>query len=221
MNERKHDLLFAACGIAFVVFDLLGAIIAMVGGKTHDLTISSTQTDIANAVAKPAGTAVWIGGYLEFLSVGAFIAFAVWACVKLGGGLLGAIARAAATGYAAVTIASLAIMAALAYQAGRGIGVQPATALVTVNEALFVGTWFLAVFFLLAVGALALSAARRALGWSAIGIAVLTLVATAISVESIGQFSVMLWFAWIVFASIAIARGQRAPARSVAVAQSA
>jgi hypothetical protein len=221
MNERKHDLLFAACGIAFVVLDLLGAIIAMVGGKTHDLTISSTQTDIANAVAKPADTAVWIGGYLEFLSVGAFIAFAVWACVKLGGGLLGAVARAAATGYAAVTIASLAIMAALAYQAGRGIGVQPATALVTVNEALFVGTWFLAVFFLLAVGALALSAARRALGWSAIGIAVLTLVATAISVENIGQFSVMLWFAWIVFASVAIARGKRAPARTVAVAQSA
>jgi hypothetical protein len=221
MNERKHDLLFAACGIAFVVLDLLGAIIAMAGGKTHDLTISSTQTDIANAVAKPVGTAVWIGGYLEFLSVGAFIAFAVWACVKLGGGLLGAVARAAATGYAAVTIASLAIMAALAYRAGHGIGVPLAKTLVTVNEALYVSTWFLAAFFLLAAGALALSAARRALGWSAIAVAVLTLIATAISVENVGQFSVMLWFAWIVFASIAIARGERAPARTVAVPQNA
>ena len=84
MNERTHDRLFAGCGIAFVVLDLVGAIIATVGGKTHNLTISSTPTKIAHAVAKPAGTAVWIGAYLELLSVGAFLAFAVWACVKLG-----------------------------------------------------------------------------------------------------------------------------------------
>ena len=166
MNQRKHDLLFAACGIAFVVLDLLGAIIATAGGKTHNLTISSTQTDIAQAVAKPAGTAVWIGAYLEFLSVGAFIAFAVWACVKLGGGLLGGIARAAATGYATATIASLAIMAAIAYRAGHGIGVPLTKTIVTVNEALYVSTWFLTAFFLVAAGALALGAGRRALGWS-------------------------------------------------------
>jgi len=221
MNERTHDRLFAACGIAFVVLDFLGAIIAMVGGKTHDLTISSSATQVAHAVAKPAGIAVWIGGYMEMLSVGAFLAFAVWACVKLGGGLLGAIARAAAVGYAATMVASLAIMGALAYQAGRGISVQLATTVVTVNEALFVGTWFLAAFFLLAVGALALSAERRALGRSAIALAVLTLIATAISVETVGQFTVMLWFAWIVYASIAIARGERAPARAVAVTQTA
>jgi len=221
MNERMHDRLFAACGIAFVVLDFLGAIIAMVGGKTHDLTISSSATQVARAVAKPAGTAVWIGGYMEMLSVGAFLAFAVWACVKLGGGLLGAIARAAAAGYAATTVASLAIMGALAYQAGRGISVQLATTVVTVNEALFVGTWFLTAFFLLAVGALAVSAERRALGRSAIAVAVLTLIATAISVETVGQFTVMLWFAWIVYASFAIARGKREPARSVAVTQTA
>ena len=43
---------------------------------------------------------MWVGAYLELLSVGAFLAFAVWACVKLGGGLLGAIGHAAAAGYA-------------------------------------------------------------------------------------------------------------------------
>ena len=134
MNERTHDRLFAGCGIAFVVLDLVGAIIAMAAGKTHNLTISSTPAQIAHAVAKPAGTAVWIGAYLEFLSVGAFLAFAVWACAKLGGGLLGATARAAATGYAAVTIVSLAVMAAIAYRAGHGMGVQLATALVTVER---------------------------------------------------------------------------------------
>ena len=42
------------------------------------------------------------------LSFGFFLAFAVWACAKLGGGLLGPIARAAATGYATLSVASLA-----------------------------------------------------------------------------------------------------------------
>ena len=221
MNDRSHDRLFAGCGIAFVVLELVGTIIATVGGKTHNLTISSTPAQVAHAVAKPAGTAVWIGAYLEMLSVGAFLAFAVWACVKLGGGLLGAIGRAAATGYATAMLVSLTMMAALAYRAGHGIGVQLATTLVTLNEALYVGTWFLSVFFLLAAGALALSGARRALGWSAIAVALLTLIGAAVSVENVGQFSVMLWFAWIVYASIAVARGKRAPASAVAVAQSA
>ena len=221
MNERTQDRLFAGCGIAFVVLKLVGTIIAMTAGKTHNLTISSTSAQIARAVAKPVSTTVWIGAYLEVLSVGAFLAFAVWACVKLGGGLLGAIGRTAATGYAAVMIASLAVMAAIAYRAGHGMGVQLATALVTLNEALYVCTWFLAVFFLLGAGALALKQMRRALGWSAIGVALLTLIGTAVSVESVGQFSVMLWFAWIVYASIAIARGKPAPARAIVVAQSA
>jgi hypothetical protein len=221
MNERAHDRLFAGCGIAFVVLTLVGVVIATVGGKTHNLTISSTPTQIAHAVAKPAGTAVWIGAYLELLSVGAFLAFAVWACAKLGGGLLGAIGRAAATGYATVTIASLGVMAAIAYRAGHGMGVQLATALVTLNEAVYVTTWFMSVFFLLAAGALALTQTRRALGWSAIGVATLTLIGTAVSLENLGQMSGMLWFAWIVYASIAIARGKPAPAGAVAVAQSA
>jgi hypothetical protein len=221
MYERTHDRLFAGCGIAFVVFTLVGAGIATLGGKTHNLTVSSTSAQIAHAIAKPAGTAVWIGAYLEFLSVGAFLAFAVWACVKLGGGLLGAIARAAATGYATATVASLAIMAAVAYRAGHGLGVQLATTLVTLNEALYVGTWFLSVFFLLAAGALAFSGTRRALGWSAIGVAAITLIGTAVSLENLGQMSSLLWFVWIVYASVALARGKRAPAGAVTVPQRA
>ena len=221
MNERNQDRLFAACGIASVVLGLGGAAIVSAAGKTHNLTISSTSTQIANALAKPAGTLVWLGGYLELLSVGAFLAFAVWACAKLGGGLLGALGRAAGTSQAAITMASLCVSGAIASRAGHGAGVQLATALVTVNEALYVGTWFLSAFFLLAVGPLALASGRRALGWSAIGVAVVTLAAAAVSVENAGQFSVLLWFAWIVFASVSLARGERAPARSPAVARTA
>ena len=171
MNERKHDLLFAACGIAFVVLDLLGAIIATAGGKTHNLTISSTATHIAQAVAKPAGTAVWIGAYLELLSVGAFLAFAVWACVKLGGGLLGGIARAAATGYA--TADRIARRHGRDRVPGRARHRRPlATTLVTRQRSPLRRHMVPDRVLPARCGALALARRRRALGWSAIGIAV-------------------------------------------------
>jgi hypothetical protein len=221
MIGRTQDRLFAICGIGFVALELAGAGIATAGGRTHTLTISSTAAQIAHAIAKPSGTLVWVGAYLELLSLGAFLAFAIWACAKLGGGVLGAIGRAAGTSYATLSVASLGIADAIAYRAGHGLGVQLGGTLVTVNEALYVGTWFLSVFFLLATGALALTSGRPALGWSAVGIALITLIATAVSVENLGQFSVLLWLAWIVCASIALARGERAPARTVAVAQRA
>ena len=59
------------------------------------------------------------------------------------------------------------------------------------------------------------------LGWSAISVATITLIGTAVSLENLGQLSSLLWLAWIVYASIAIARGKPAPARAIAVASSA
>jgi hypothetical protein len=221
MNGRTQDRLFAACGIASVVLELAGFGIATAGGRTHNLTISSSAAQVAHALAKPSGNLVWVGAYLELLSLGAFLAFAVWACAKLGGGLLGGLGRAAGTSYATLSIASIGIGNAIAYRAGHGLDVQLGRALVTVGEALYVGTWFLSAFFLLAAGALALISGRRALGWSAVGIAFVTLTATAVSLENLGQLSVLLWLAWIVGASVALARGERAPAPAVAVAQRA
>ena len=218
MNERTQDRLFAASGIASVLVMLAGMAIGAAGGREF-ATISSTPTQIAHAFAKPAGAAVWVGAYLELLSFGCFLAFAVWACAKLGGGLLGAIGRATATSYATVSVVALAVGDAIEYRAGHGVGVQLGSALITINEALFVGTWFLAVFFLLAVGPLALMSDRRGLGWSAIGTAAIILVLTAVSLNNLGQLSNLLWLIWIVGASIALGRGERAPRGSVAVAQ--
>jgi hypothetical protein len=218
MIGRTQDRLFAACGIAFVALELTGVAI---GGKTHHLTVSSTATGIAHALAKPASTLSWVGGYLELLSFGFFLAFAVWACTKLGGGLLGQIARAAGTSYATLSIASLGVVDALSYRAGHGISIQLGRALVTVNEALYVGSWFLIAFFLLASGAIALSSSRRLLGWSAVGIAVFTLFGTAVSVTGVGQFGMLLFFAWVVFASISLGRGTQAVPANVAAAQRA
>lgn len=221
MNERIQDRLFAGFGLVSVALMLAAVAIGSTGGDTRTLTISSTPEQVAHALAKPAGSAAWIGAYIELLSFGCFLAFAIWACAKLGGGLLGQIAAAAATSYTTVSIASLAVMDALTYRAGKGMSVQLGSTIVTLNEALYVCTWFLAVFFLLAAGPLALSAGRRALGGSAIAIAAIMLVTTASSLDNIGQMAFMLWLAWIVFASLTLARARRVSAEAVALAQHA
>ena len=220
MNESTQNRLFAAFGVASVVVMLAGVGIEAAGGRKFP-TISSTPAQVAHALAKHAGTGVWVGAYMELLSYGFFLAFAIWACAKLGGGLLGGIARAAATSYATLGIASLAVGDAIEYRAGHGIGVQLGSALITINEALFVGTWFLSVFFLLAAGPLAISSGRRALGWAAIGTAAITLLLTAVSPDNLGQMANFLWLIWVVWASIALARGKRVPAGAVSVAQHA
>jgi hypothetical protein len=211
-----QDRLFAAAGIGSVAVMLAGVGIGAAGGREM-ATVSSSPAQIAKALASPAGAAMWAGAYVEMLSFGLFLAFAIWACAKLGGGLLGSIGRATATAYATLSVASLCLMDAIEYRAGHGMGLQLGTALVTVNEALFVGTWFLAAFFLLAAGPLALSSGRRALGWSAVAVAAITLVTTAVSLDNLGQMANMLWLAWIVAASVALARGERAPAGAVAL----
>jgi hypothetical protein len=98
MKERTQDLLFAACGVASVVVMLAGVAIGAAGGREF-ATATSSNAQITRAIATPAGNAVWVGAYLELLSFGLFIAFAMWACAKLGGGILGSIGHAAATAY--------------------------------------------------------------------------------------------------------------------------
>jgi hypothetical protein len=218
MKQRTQDLLFAACGIASVVVLLAGVGIGAAGDREFATATSSTA-QVTKALATPAGNAVWTGAYMELLSFGFFIAFAVWACTKLGGGVLGSIGRAAATAYTTLGVASLCLMGAIEYRAGHGVGLQLGRTLITLNEALYIGTWFLAVFFLLAVGPLALASGRRLLGWSAIATAAITLVTTAASFDNLGQMSNLLWLAWIVAASIALGRGEREHRTALTAAQ--
>jgi len=208
MSNRLQDRVFAACGIASVVVELAGTFVSMADGTTHRLTFSSGTAAIAKAFATPASTAVWVGAYLELVSFGLFLAFAVWACEKLGGGMLGSIGRAAATAYVAVSVASLSVLNAMAYLAGDGIGIDTARTLVILNGALFVATWFLTAFFLLAVGPLALRGGRRVVGWSAIGVAAFTLVGVAAAPADAGQLSSLLALVWVAAASAALVRAE-------------
>jgi hypothetical protein len=136
---------------------------------------------------------------------------------KLGGGLLGSVARLAAAANVGGGLVALAIGDAISYEAGRGLSVGVARALVTVNEAVYVSTWFVVAGFLAAVGILALRAGRRIVGWSALGIVAYTLVLTPLSVDDLGQFSQLLWLAWAACVSVALVRSpRRAPAPAVA-----
>jgi hypothetical protein len=221
MNERTQDRLLALCGIASVVVELVGTFIAMGSGKTHSLTWTSSTASIADAFSNTATTTVWVGAYLEMLSVGLFLAFAIWACAKLGGGVLGAIGQGAAIASVAVTCVSLGLLSTAAYLAGRSLDISAARALVTATGATYVTTWFLTSFFLLAVGSLALVAGRRIVGWSAIAIAAFWLVATGADPSNLGQLSGLLALIWIAGTSIALARGERTPARADVAAQHA
>lgn len=217
MTHRSHDRLFAALGIGSVVAELAGVAIGALGGRPF-VTITSTPADIRDAFEKPVTTAAWVGSYIEVLSVGMFVAFAIWACSRLGGGLLGSIAGAIATAYAAVTITALGIFDALAYRAGHGLDLPLATTMITVGQAVFVGTWFLAAFFLITAAVMALSAGRRGVGWSAVAVASIILVTTAVSLDNLGQMSNMLWLFWIIGTSLALARSPRTAASQADVA---
>jgi hypothetical protein len=217
MKHTSHERLFAAFGIGSVAAELAGVAIGALGGRPF-VTITSSPADVRSAFDSSVGVGAWIGAYLELLSFGMFLAFAIWACVRLGGGLLGAIAGAAATGYTTLSIGALGVGDALAYRAGHGMDVQLATTLITLNEAVYVCTWFMSVFYLLAIAPMALAGGRRIIGWSAIGISVVVLVTTAVSLDNLGQMSNLLWLAWVAGTSVSLARGVRAEARQAEVA---
>ena len=218
MNIQLKDRWFALSGVASVVVELVGTFIQMSSKDTHSLTWSSSTAAIAKAFSHRATTVVWVGAYLELISMGLFLVFAIWAAKKLGGGLLGSIASGMAVANLAVSMVSLALLDASAYLAGSGLPVSTARVLVVANGGTFVTTWFLTAFYLLAVAPLALAAGRRVVGWSAVAVAAITLVSAAADPGNVGQMSTLLSLVWIVGASIALARREPRPVGAVATA---
>lgn len=219
MKIDIRDRWFALCGVASVVVELVGTFVQMGSKDTHSLTWTSSHAAIVNAFSHHATTVVWVGAYLEVLSMGLFLAFALWAARKLGGGLLGSIAAGFAVANVAVSMVSLALLDGAAYLAGKALPVSTARTLVVVNGATYVTTWFLTAFFLLALAPLALAAGRRIVGWSAAGIAALILVGTAADPTNIGQLSSgLLPLLWIIGTSIALVRREPRGAVTPAVA---
>ena len=206
------DRWFALCGIASVVVELVGTFIQMGSKDTHSLTWSSSDAAIVKAFSHHATTVVWVGAYLEILSMGLFLAFAIWLCARLGGGLYGSIGRGMVIANAAVSMVSLALLDTAAYLAGHALPLSTARVLVTLNGATFITTWFLTAFFLLAVAPLALAQGRRIIGWSAVAVAAVTFVGVAADPNNLGQMSTMLSLIWVVGTCVALVR--REPRRT-------
>jgi hypothetical protein len=206
MNEPTNDRVFAGAGVASVVLTLVGALVAMIGGKTHELTVATSTAKLTQDLAAPASTATWVGAYVELIGTVLFLCFAAWVCLRLGRSIWSVVGIAAATAYTAVTVSALALMDAISYRAGHGIDIPLARTIVTVNEAMYVTTWFLFALFLVAAAVLAVAAGRRLLGTSAAAIAAFTLIAAPLSFNGIGQVSEMLFFAWTIGASITLFR---------------
>jgi hypothetical protein len=200
------DRWFALCGIASVVVELVGTFIQMGSKDTHSLSWTSSDAAIVKAFSHHATNVVWVGAYLEILSMGLFLAFAIWLCTRLGGGLFGSIGRGMVIANTAVSMVSLALLDTSAYLAGHALPTSTARVLVTLNGATFITTWFLSAFFLLAVAPLALAQGRRVVGWSAVAIAVETLVGAAASPSNLGQLSSMFTLIWVVGVCIALLR---------------
>ena len=208
MSERAQDRLFAASGIASVVLVVAGSLVGSGGGEPS-YTLDSTRAHIAHELAKPVGSSGWAGAYLQLISFGLFLAFAVWASAKLGGGVLGALARATAVSYTTLNVVALGVADALGYRAGHGVGAQLGIALATRARhssspagSLVPSSWPLPDRSRsLPAGDCSCSMGDR--------IAVVTLVATPALVEHGGQVGYFLWLIWIVAASIALARGKR------------
>jgi len=212
------DRWFALCGIASVVVELVGTFIQMSSKDTHSLTWSSSDASIAKAFSHHATAVVWVGAYLEIVSMGLFLAFAIWLCTRLGGGLYGSIGRGMAIANTAVSMVSLALLDTSAYLAGHSVPVSTARVLVTLNGATFITTWFLSAFFLLAVAPLAFTQGRRIVGWSAVAIAAETVVGAGASPNNLGQLSSMFTLIWVVGVCIALLRREPRRAAVPAVA---
>jgi len=218
MSLNIRDRWFALCGVASVVIELGGAFVQMGSKDTHSLTWTSSTHSIASVFSHHATTTVWVGAYLEILSMGLFLVFALWAARRLGGGLIGSIASGFAVATVAVSTVSLALLDTEAYLAGHALPVEIARTLVTLNGATYVTTWFLTAFFLLAVAPLAVAGGRKVVGWSAAGIAALILVATAADPGNLGQLAFTLSLVWTAVASIALVRREPRGAVTPAVA---
>lgn len=167
--------------------------------------LADPSSKIVKAFADPVGSGVWVGAYLELASLAAFAVFAAWLFHSRRGPLATA-GLLTAGAYITVTIVSLLVGDVLEYRAGRGMAAQEILALFDLQSSFFIVSWGIGAAFL---------ALAPATGWlrrSALAIAALSLVGMAVPKAAPGQLALLLFFIWIVVASVALARRPRAVA---------
>ena len=213
MSEDRLSRLGPLAGLLFVVLELAGAAIGSAGGRAM-VTLGDSNAKIVKAFADPVGTGVWIGAYLELLAVPAFAVFAAW-LFRSHSGLLARVGMLGTASYLAVVTVSLVIGDVLSYQAGHGLGAQAILALFDLQAGLFAVSWGVA------GGILAIAPVTGWLRRAALVIAALSFVGMALPKAAPGQVSAMLFFVWVLAASVAPVVLRRRAATATAVARTA
>ena len=198
-----------ACGIAYVVLALVGNSLRAAGRETDP----SSPAAVAGGwlVAHPPDTWRWAGELLVGLAFLCAIPFVVRLHTALreaegGSGLFSTIALDAGLVMIAVGfMAQLPVVTAF-YYADKGLDPELAGVLLALNDFAFVTAW--AIYsVLLAASAVVILRTRalpRWLGWSAAAIAVLLLGSVPFAIS--GPPTFILFFVWVVAASVVLIR---------------
>lgn len=195
MSEDRLSRLGPLAGLLFVVLELAGAAVGSAAGRAA-VTLGDSDAKIVKAFADPVGSGVWVGAYLELLSLPAFAVFAVW-LFRSRPGLVGRVGLLGAASYLAVTTLSLVLGDVLEFRAGHGLGAPATLALFDLQAGLFAVSWGIA------GGILAIAPVS---GWfrrTALVLAALSFVGMATPKAAFGQVAAMLFFVWVLAVSVA------------------
>lgn len=217
----RGNQLTGACGLAYALLAFIGSPLRG-GGETDPSEPASVVGGWL--IAHPPGTKEWIGELLIGLAFLSAIPFVVRLHTALraaegGSGLFSTVALDAGLVMIAVGFAAqLPVLTAFHY-ADKGLDPELAGVLITLNDFAFVTAW--AIYSLLlaasAVVILRTHILPRWLGWSAAAIAVLLLGSIPFAMSAPPTF--VLFFFWVVAASVVLIRPGRDVAPQASVAQ--
>jgi hypothetical protein len=205
----RGSQLTAACGIAYVLFAMIGNPLRAAGGETDP----AAPAAVAGAwlIAHPPDASRWAGELLVGLAFLCAVPFVVRLHTALraaegGSGLFSTIALDAGLVMIAVGFAAQLPVVTAFYYADKGLDPELAGVLLALNDFAFVSAW--AIYsLLLAASAVVILRARalpRWLGWSAAAIAVLLLGSVPFAIS--GPPTFILFFAWVVVTSVVLIR---------------
>ena len=198
MTDDRLSRLGPLSGVLFVVLELGGVIVGAASGRAM-ATLGDPASKVMDAFNEPAGTGVWVGAYMELVSLAAFGVFAVW-LFRSRRDMLGTAGLVAAAVWIAVTLAALVAGDVLEYRAGHGMGVQETLLMFDLQAGLFTTTWGIGGAFLLLA---------PVTGWlkrSAQVIAAMSIIGMAFPKATFGQFGATLFLVWVLVAAIVLAR---------------
>ncbi len=195
MNEDRLSRIGPLCGVLFTLLSFGGFAV----GSGPTLTLSDSSAKIVKGYADPIGNGAWIGNYMTFLSLAAFVVFATW-LYRSHKGEFRTAGMAAVAAYVGVILVNVAATCVLDYRAGHGMDAQQTLTLFYLQEFLYIASWGLsaAVLVALPVG-----------GWlkrSALMLAPLILVVMAVPKAGVAQFPPTLFYIWVLVAGIASGR---------------